>query len=206
MAYVVGLTGGIGSGKSEVANGFARFGVEIVDADVLAHELAAPGADGYTEIVAAFGAAMLLPGGELDRAKLRQRAFDDVDARLRLESILHPKISARARDAVTRWRGPYGILVVPLLLEKRGLGEMVDRILVVDCPEQEQVRRVRARSGLTEAEVRAIMATQLDRTRRLALADDILDNSGFREALAPQVDILDRRYRELAAHAQRISR
>jgi dephospho-CoA kinase len=199
VTYVVGLTGGIGSGKSEVAAAFAKLAVEIVDADVLAHELSARGQAGHAEIVAAFGPGVLAADGTLDRAQLRQRAFANVDARHTLEAILHPKIRARTRDAVARWQGAYGVLVVPLLLEKKGLGDMVDRVLVVDCAEDEQIRRVMARSGLTEPEVRAIMATQLDRARRLASADDVLDNSGARDRVAPQVEVLDRRYRQLAA-------
>jgi dephospho-CoA kinase len=199
VAFVVGLTGGIGSGKSEVAAAFAQRGTEIVDADALAHELSARGQSGHAAIVEAFGHDILVPNGELDRAKLRQRAFEDAAMRGMLEAILHPRIGARARQLAARWRGAYGLLVVPLLLEKNGLGDTVDRVLVVDCPEDEQVRRVMARSGLAEREVRAIMATQLARARRLALADDVLDNSGSRDAIAPQVDALDREYRRLAA-------
>jgi len=126
-------------------------------------------------------------------------AFDDATFRRDLEQLLHPLIAARLDEAIAGLRGPYGLLVVPLLLERGGLRKRVARILVVDCPEQEQVRRVQLRSGLTADEIRRIMATQLPRAERLAQADDIIDNSGLPEALAPQVERLDRRYRRLAA-------
>ncbi|HYQ98715.1 MAG TPA: dephospho-CoA kinase [Casimicrobiaceae bacterium] len=203
LPYVVGLTGGIGSGKSAVADAFAARGIDVTDTDRLAHELTVPGAPGLAAIVAALGPGWLQPDGALDRAALRRRAFADASVRARLEGALHPLIGAAARDAVARWTSPYGILVVPLLLERGGLASVVSRVLVVDCPEDEQVRRVRLRSGLAEAEVRAIMATQLGRAERLARADDVLDNSGPPSAIPPQVAALDRRYRELAAEAGR---
>jgi len=203
MAYVVGLTGGIGSGKTAVADAFATLGVEIVDADALAHRISAAGAQGFAAIRVAFGDAIVGADGELDRAALRHLVFADVAARRRLEGILHPLIRAEAERQVRSWRGAYGIVVVPLLLEREGLRSIIDRILVVDCPEDEQVRRVVARSGLSTEEVHAIMATQFDRARRRAAADDIVDNSGTISAIAPQVRALDRRYRELAAaHAR----
>jgi dephospho-CoA kinase len=203
MAYVVGLTGGIGSGKTAVADAFATLGVEIVDADALAHRISAAGAQGFAAIRGAFGDAIVSADGELDRGALRRLVFADGAARRRLEAILHPLIRAEAERQVRGWRGAYGIVVVPLLLEHEGLRSIIDRILVVDCPEDEQVRRVVARSGLNADEVRAIMATQFDRARRRASADDVLDNSGAISAIAPQVRALDRRYRELAAaHAR----
>jgi dephospho-CoA kinase len=205
VAYVVGLTGGIGSGKSAVAEAFEALGVEIVDADVLAHRLSARGEPGHVAIAREFGSDVLLPSGELNRARLRERAFADASDRRRLESILHPLIGDLARHEMARWSGPYGILVVPLLLERKGLGSVVDRVLVVDCPEDEQVRRVVARSGLTDAQVRAIMATQLDRPTRLAATDDILDNSGPREKIAMQVAALNAKYRQLAAEGRPLS-
>jgi dephospho-CoA kinase len=201
VVYVVGLTGGIGSGKSAVASGFEALGVEIVDADVLAHRLSARGEPGHVAIAREFGSDVLLPNGELDRARLRERAFADASDRRRLESILHPLIGELARREMARWSGPYGIAVVPLLFEREGLGSVVDRVLVVDCPEDAQVRRVIARSALSEAQVRAIMATQLERAKRLAAADDVLDNSGSREKIAPQVAALHSKYRRLAAEA-----
>ena len=200
--YLVGLTGGIGSGKSAVAAAFAERGVDVLDADVVAHAVSRRGEAGHRAIVATFGESFLAPDGELDRAALRRRAFDDDSFRRDLEALLHPLIGARIDAAITELRGPYGILVVPLLLERGGLRKRVARILVVDCPEQEQVRRVQVRSGLTADEVRRIMATQMPRAKRLAQADDVIDNSGPPSAIGPQVDRLDRLYRQLAAKAR----
>ena len=196
--YVVGLTGGIGSGKTAVADAFAALSVEVVDTDALAHRLSAAGQPGFTAILAAFGEGMLQPDGELDRAALRRLVFADATARARVEAVLHPLIAAEVAHRVEAWSGAYGVIVVPLLLEKKDLRAIVDRILVVDCPEEEQIRRVVARNALSPDEVRAIMATQLPRDHRLAAADDILDNAGTPDAIAPQVQALDRLYRELA--------
>ena len=195
---IVGLTGGIGSGKSTVAGAFAAAGIDVTDSDVLAHALTAPGEPGYEAVLSEFGREYRLADGTIDRAGLRRRVFADDAARLRLEAILHPLIRTAAQREVAAWTSPYGLLVVPLLLE-RGSIEAVDRVLVVDCPEDEQVRRVVARSGLAEADVRAIMATQLPRAARLARADDTLDNAGPASAMFPQVAALDRRYRAFAA-------
>ena len=200
--YLVGLTGGIGSGKSEVAAAFAVRGVDVLDADEIAHAISRRGEAGHRAVVASLGTGFLRPDGELDRAALRRRAFDDATFRRDLEQILHPLIAARLEDAVGDFRGPYGMLVVPLLLERGGLRKRVARILVVDCSAQEQIRRVQLRSGLPADEVRRIMATQLPRGERLAEADDVIDNSGPRSAIAPQVERLDRRYRDLAAKAR----
>ena len=198
MRYVVGLTGGIGSGKSEVAALFAGLGVDVLDADDVARALSARGEPGYAALVEAFGNECLKPDGAVDRAWLRERAFADPVFRDRLEQALHPLIIATIRKAVETWRGVYGILVVPLLLERGGLLSNVRRVLVVDCPEELQIRRVVARSGLLPSAIRAIMATQLSRSERLAHADDVIDNSGTPADLKPQVERLDRRYRELA--------
>ena len=197
---VIGLTGGVGSGKSEVADAFAARGVEVADADQAAHAVSAKGTAGLAAVVAEFGPDSLAAGGELDRAWLRRRVFADAGARARLESILHPLIHAFLDRALAAWRGPYGLLAVPLLLERGGLLSRVARVLVVDCPEEEQVRRTTNRSGLTAEEVRAVMATQLSRAARLARADDVIDNSGTIAAIAPQVARLDAIYRNLAAH------
>jgi dephospho-CoA kinase len=199
VTLVVGLTGGIGSGKSAVAEAFAALGAPVVDADAIAHELSAPGSVGHRAVVEAFGPDVLAPDGTLDRAALRERAFGDETFRARLEAALHPPIRAEIARRVAAWRAPYGILVVPLLLERGGAAALVDRVLVVDCPEDEQVRRVVRRSGLDPVQVRAIMATQLTRAARLARADDVLDNAGSREAIAPAVARLDASYRALAA-------
>ena len=203
MAYVVGMTGGIGSGKTEVAKAFSALGIELADADVISHRLSMSGQAGHAAIAAAFDAGVLLPSGELDRAELRRRAFADPQARARLEAALHPLIRRELYREMALWRGVYGVVVVPLLLERGGLAKEMDRVLVVDCSEDEQVRRVVARSGLAPAEVRAIMATQLDRLSRLRDADDVLDNSGSPDAIAPQVAQLDRRYKELASDRRR---
>jgi len=201
VTLVVGLTGGIGSGKSAVADAFAARGAPVCDTDQLAHALTAPGQPGLAAIAAAFGDAIVQSDGRLDRARLRERVFADADVRASLEAILHPMIRAAALAEIASWRLPYGLVVVPLLLERGGLTGVVRRVLVVDCPEDEQVRRVMSRSGLSESQVRAIMATQLGRAERLARADDVIDNAGPRSALDPQVAMLDRRYRTLAGEA-----
>ncbi|MDQ2962754.1 MAG: dephospho-CoA kinase [Pseudomonadota bacterium] len=197
--YVVGLTGGIGSGKTAVADAFAALGVDIVDTDAVAHSLSAVGQRGFAAIRNAFGDGILQPDGAIDRGALRRLVFADAAARSRLEDALHPLIGAEVAHRVEQWSGAYGVIVVPLLLERKGVRSLVDRILVVDCPEEEQVRRVVARNAFSPAEVRAIMATQLDRQQRLAAADDILDNAGTPDAIALQVLSLDARYRRLAA-------
>ena len=201
MQYVVGLTGGIGSGKTEVARAFSALGVEVADADAAAHAVTARGEAGHRAVIEAFGPRALGPDGSLDRAWLRQTAFGDPKARARLESLLHPLILDRLDAELAGWKGPYGILSVPLLLERGNARSRVARVLVVDCPEEEQIRRVMARSGLTADEVRAIMATQLPRAKRLAQADDVVDNGGSIASLAPQIERLDAFYRECAQRA-----
>ena len=198
MPYVVGLTGGIGSGKTEVSRAFAALGADIADADAAAHAVTAKGEAGYHAVRSAFGAQSCRPDGELDRGWLRRRVFSDPVQRVQLEGLLHPLILARLDAEIGSWRGPYGLLSVPLLLERGTLLPRVARVLVVDCPEEEQIRRVVARSAITEDQVRAIMATQLSRPQRLARADDIIDNAGPRDGLAPQVARLDTLYRECA--------
>ena len=197
--YVVGLTGGIGSGKSEVANGFVALGVDVADADTAAHAVTARDAPGYSAVIAAFGPEAVGARGELDRAWLRKLVFANPLARLELERILHPLIHEHLNGEVAAWRGPYGLLSVPLLLERKTLLPLVARVLVVDCAEDEQVRRVVRRSGMAPDEVRAIMAAQVSRPERLAAADDVIDNNGPREALEPQIARLDAFYRQQAA-------
>jgi dephospho-CoA kinase len=196
---VIGLTGGIGSGKSEVARAFTARGIEVADADQAAHAVSARGKSSFDSVVAAFGPEAIGGDGELDRAWLRGRIFADAEERTRLESILHPPIRAFLENAIASWRGPYGLLSVPLLLERGGMLPRVARVLVVDCPEDEQVRRVVDRGGLDAEEVRAVIATQLTRAARLARADDVVDNSGTVADIAPQVARLDAFYRQLAA-------
>lgn len=199
MAYVVGLTGGIGSGKSTVAELFRRRGVAVIDTDEIAHALTRPGAEGFAAIVRAFGPEVLDAQGRLDRVRLRRLVFADADARKKLEDILHPLIRAEVARKLAAAPGPYVVVVVPLLIETGGFRELVDRVLVVDCPEETQIRRTMARSGLTRPEVVAIMAAQAPRARRLACADDVLDNSGEPTALEEGVARLDAQYRRLAA-------
>jgi len=199
MTLVVGLTGGIGSGKSAVADAFGRLGAPVVDTDAIAHELSAAGAPGQRAVLAAFGPSAARDDGSLDRAWLRERAFADPKFRVELEALLHPLIREEATLRVAKWQDPYGLLVVPLLLERGGRARArVDRVLVVDCPEETQVARAMARSGLSAGQVRAIMAAQRSRASRLAQADDVLDNSGSFAAIEPQVASLNRLYRRLS--------
>lgn len=198
MSFVVGLTGGIGSGKSEAARQFAACGADVVDTDEIAHALTATGGAAIAALRAAFGDAVLTPAGALDRDAMRRRAFADPAVRQRLEAILHPLIAAECEQRCRLASADYVILVVPLLVEKGGWRERVDRVCVVDCPEEVQIARVMARSGLSRAEVAAIMAAQASRAARLAAADDVIDNSGSRTALVARVEALDRLYRTLA--------
>jgi dephospho-CoA kinase len=196
MALVVGLTGA-SAAASRRGQRLRRARIDVTDTDRLARPHRA--GSRVTRCCWAFGPAFFRDDRTLDRAKLRAHVFGDAGARARLEAILHPLIRAAARQEVARWASPYGLLVVPLLFERGGHRDLVARVLVVDCPEDTQVRRVMERSGLTEAEVRAIMATQLPRAERLARADDVIDNGGALEGIPPQVAALDRRYRALAA-------
>jgi dephospho-CoA kinase len=194
LRFVVGLTGGIGSGKSAVAVLFAELGADIVDTDAIAHQLTGRGGAAIEPIRAAFGGSVITPEGALDRAAMRRLVFSDPAAKQRLEAILHPMIRVEADLRCVSAQGAYVILVVPLLVETGSYRGRVDRILVVDCAEATQVARTMARSGLTEAEVRAIMAVQAGREARLAAADDVIDNDGGLEALRAQVEALHRRY------------
>jgi len=203
MSYVVGLTGGIGSGKSAAAAAFARLGAEVVDTDEIAHELTAAGGAALPGIRELFGAEVLGPQGAMDRNRVRERVFADPAARRALEALLHPLIREESERRIAAAAAAYVVHVVPLLVESRDYRNRVNRVLVVDCPEEVQVRRVRERSGLSEAEVRAIMATQASRAGRLAAADDVIDNSGTLGALQKQVEALHRRYLAYAASGER---
>lgn len=194
MPYVVGLTGGIGSGKSTVADLFVARGAALVDTDAIAHELTGPHGAAMAAIAEAFGSAVVDARGALDRAAMRRQVFADATARQRLEAILHPLIRAESDRRCQAARAPYVILAVPLLVESGGYRERVQRVLVVDCPEAVQVARVMARNGLGEAEVQAILAAQASRQQRLAVADDVVDNGGDAAALVPQVERLHRQY------------
>jgi dephospho-CoA kinase len=197
-AFSVGLTGGIGCGKSTVADLFAALGATIVDTDVIAHALTAPRGAAMPAIVAEFGPDFAQPDGALDRARMRTLVFSDATARARLEAILHPRIRAATEAAGQAATGAYVIYVVPLLIESGSWRERVTRVLAIDCSEDTQVARVMQRSHLSADEVRAIMATQVTRARRLAEADDVVDNDAGLEALRAQVQALHERYLALS--------
>ena len=195
---IVGLTGGIGCGKSAVAEIFTRLGAAVIDTDQIARQLTALGQPALAAIREQFGGEYFLPDGNLDRARLRHLVFSDAAAKKQLEALLHPLIRDEVRRSLVTVQTPYAIVAVPLLLETGAYREMVQRILLVDCDEEQQVERVMARSRLSEQEVRAIMASQISRSERLLLADDIIDNHGDRTALQQQVEQLHRRYLQLA--------
>jgi len=199
MTFIVGLTGGIGSGKSTVADLFVLHGAGLVDTDAIAHELTGPDGAAMGAIRAAFGATLLRADGSLDRAVMRQLVFSDASAKGRLEAILHPMIGAESSARCAASKAPYVLLAVPLLVESGSFRERVDRILVVDCDETVQISRVMARSGLAVSQLQAIMAAQASRAERRAVADDLVFNDDGREALIPQVEILHRRYLALAS-------
>ncbi|MBI3344734.1 MAG: dephospho-CoA kinase [Gammaproteobacteria bacterium] len=196
MIYKVGLTGGIGSGKSTVAGLFAKLGTPVLDADVIARELVVPGAPALARIVEAFGADIITAQGALDRPRLRRIIFSDPARRKALEAILHPPIRAAMRERVDKLAGPYCVLCVPLLLET-GQETEVDRILVVDTPHSLQYRRVMARDGLSAAEAAAMLRAQIGWCERLARADDVIVNDKGLAELERRVSELDRLYRDL---------
>lgn len=196
---MIGLTGGIGSGKSTVAGYFADLGITIVDADQLAHALVEPGKPAFDSIVATFGNACLSPDGTLDRAWLRHRIHTNSEDKHKLEDILHPAIRARMTDLLNKSESPYTIAVIPLLLETGQTG-LVDRILVVDVSEAQQRTRVASRDGLPDDEITNIMKSQTDRSTRLSSADDVISNEQDLDSLHGQVETLHRHYLELAGH------
>jgi dephospho-CoA kinase len=192
--FSVGLTGGIGCGKSTVADLFAARGASLVDTDVIAHQLTAPGGAAMPALLQEFGAGFATPDGAMDRARMRDLVFADPGARTRLEAILHPMIRAATVAAADAATGAYVIYVVPLLVESGNWRARVQRILAIDCQEATQIARVMARSGLPEAQVKAIMAAQASRQQRLAAADDVIDNDAGLDALLPQVARLHQFY------------
>lgn len=196
--YRVGLTGGVASGKSTVAAMFADLGVPVIDTDVLARDVVAPGTPGLKAVAAAFGRELLLPDGGLDRRRLRDLVFADPARRARLEALLHPLILARLEELTATAGGPYQVLVVPLLVES-GLDRRVDRVLVVDCSEEVQQQRLRVRDGESAAGAARILAAQLGRPERLAAADDVLLNEGDAGELRQGVERLHRAYLQAAA-------
>jgi len=196
--YTVGLTGGIGSGKTTVANLFGELGVALIDTDVIAHQITAPGGIAIAPIRAAFGEQALNAEGAMDRARMRTLAFSDDSAKRTLEAILHPLIAAESRRQRAAATSPYVMLVIPLLFESGSWNKRMQRTLLVDCPEDLQISRVMQRSGLGSEQIRAIMAKQMTRAGRLALADDVIDNAGDGSNLAGNVRQLHERYLELA--------
>ena len=202
-AFAVGLTGGIGCGKTTVANMFAELGATLVDTDEIAHALTAPGGAAMGALIAAFGPEFATADGAMDRARMRALVFSDSAAKARLEAILHPRIRDAALAAARVATGSYVIFVVPLLIESGTWRARVARILAIDCPEEVQVARVMARNGLTESQVRAIMATQVSRAERLAAADDVITNNGELAALGPQIARIHAQY---LAFSDRLSR
>jgi dephospho-CoA kinase len=195
---VVGLTGGIGSGKSAAAAEFERLGATIVDTDAISHALTGRNGAALPEIERIFGRQFISANGELDRKKMRELVFSDARARRSLEGLLHPMIREESKRRIAAATGPYVVHVVPLLVESGEHGRRVDRVLVVDSPEEAQVARVRER-GLTEEAVRAIMKSQVSRAERLAAAHDVIDNAGSLEALRKQVGALHQKYLQFGA-------
>jgi dephospho-CoA kinase len=198
-AFVVGLTGGIGSGKSTVAELFVQHGAALVDTDVIAHQLTAPGGGAMPALVREFGPEVATADGALDRPAMRRMVFADPAARTRLEAILHPLIRQVSAERCRAAAAPYVILAVPLLVESGTYRQRCDRVLVVDCPESLQVERVVARNGMSADEVRAIMAAQVSRQQRLAAADDVVSNDGDRAKLSDQINALHLKYLLLSA-------
>jgi dephospho-CoA kinase len=195
--WVLGLTGGIASGKSSVAREFAALGVPVIDLDDIAREVMSPGSPVLDEVFARFGAAVRQPDGSLDRRALRRIVFADPQARRALEGLTHPAILRLSAARSAQQRGPYQIIVNPLLLESGDL-QRYQRILVIDCPEATQLERLRQRDGSSSAEAQAMLAAQSPRAARLAVADDIISNEGDLAALAAQVKTLHARYLKLA--------
>ena len=194
---VVGLTGGIGSGKTTVAEGFSALGVPVIDADQLARELVEPGQPALDEIIEIFGTASITADGQLDRACIRQQIYADAGLRLRLEAILHPKIRQRIKTLLSDIEDPYCIVVIPLLLETQQT-DLVDRILVIDTSEKEQRQRVAARDGLSDNSIMAIMQSQADRSTRLAAADDVIVNDSDVASITNRIQELHQHYMEIA--------
>jgi dephospho-CoA kinase len=199
---IVGLTGGIASGKSLVGAMFVKLGASLIDTDVVAREVVALGTPGLAAVAAEFGGGILLPSGELNRPALRSLVFADDAKRRQLEAILHPLIRSRTRAKLAELEAPYALVAVPLLVETN-FGELVDRILVVDAPEAAQLERLLRRDAIPRAEALEMLRAQVDRATRLKVAHDVIDNSGTPEATRRQVESLHRRYLDLAAQRPR---
>jgi dephospho-CoA kinase len=198
--YIIGLTGGVASGKSAVETCFRGLGVAVADADAAARDALAVGSDGLAEVVARFGSDVLDADGQLDRPAMRRRVFADPDARRRLEAIVHPRVRKALADACRAAPGPYAVASIPLLAEGGGCDAYpwLHRILVVDVPEAVQLARLLHRDGIDEALARTMIGAQAARPQRLAIADDVIVNDRALDALPAQVEALDRLYRRLA--------
>ena len=203
--YTIGLTGGIGSGKSAVAALFAKQGIAVIDTDEIAHELTRPGGAAIEPIRTAFGSDLIGADGALDRARMRKLVFGNLAEKKKLEAILHPLIREESLRRGERAGSPYSILVIPLLAEGGIDRSRYERVLVVDCTEAQQIERAMRRSGLSEGEVRDILAAQATREQRLSLADDVIDNRGPPEALERQVSRLNQKYLTLAGDSKTAS-
>lgn len=193
----IGLTGGIGSGKSTVAKRFADLGVPVIDMDVIAREVVLPGQAALDEIKAVFGNDICNENNQLDRRRLRDIIFSDAAKRTQLENILHPRIRAKVKTLLDKLDAPYCIIVIPLLFETRGR-DRIDRILVIDTTVEQQIRRTMQRDNMREDQVRNIIASQVDRQTRLDQADDVINNSGETGRLDVQVKQLHEQYLGLA--------
>ncbi|RUO30556.1 dephospho-CoA kinase [Aliidiomarina sedimenti] len=196
--FVVGVTGGIGSGKTTVTDAFAAKGIPVIDADVIAREMVAAGSDSLSDIARHFGPDILTAQGELDRAQLRQRIFADETEKEWLNQLLHPRIRHAIETRLNDADATYCILSAPLLLENK-LTYLTDRVLVVDVPESLQIERTMARDNNSEAQVEAIIAAQMPRQQRLAQADDVLSNDGTVADVYDQVEVLHQQYLQAAA-------
>ncbi|PLR41018.1 dephospho-CoA kinase [Chimaeribacter californicus] len=201
MSYLVALTGGIGSGKSTVANAFSRLGVTVIDADVIARQVVEPGTPALSAIAAHFGEALLHPDGSLNRARLRELIFADPTEKTWLNSLLHPLIQQETQRRIQQATTPYVLWVVPLLVEN-GLQTRADRVLVIDVDRETQLVRTTARDGVSRQQAENILAAQVTREQRLACADDVIDNSGDPSAIGPRVAALHQHYLQLAAATQ----
>ncbi len=194
MSFVVGLTGGIASGKTTVANLFQQqFSIDIVDADVIAREVVEPGTPGLDQITQHFGQTILHPDGSLNRAELRQRIFAEPAEKEWLEALLHPMIRQRMQQALKQTHSPYALLVVPLLVENK-LESMTDRILVIDVDEKTQILRTMQRDGTSEEQAKNILAAQASREQRLSIADDVIENNVNSKQLLQLVTNLHQKY------------
>ncbi|UGB38973.1 dephospho-CoA kinase [Frateuria soli] len=198
-AYVVGLTGGIAAGKTAVARRFEALGVPVHDADVAARVVVEPGSEGLAAIVETFGTGVLDDRGRVDRAAMRRRVFADATAKRQLENIIHPRVRTWLRDRALAETAPYCLLAIPLLAENIAHYCWLDRILLVDVPESVQLERLISRDGIDRALAERMLAQQASRAERLALADDIIDNSSSEAALDAHVEALHRRYLALAS-------